>query len=36
NVDEVAVVVKDVSEGRTTWADILQKYPAHTSASADE
>nr|GEZ51358.1 glycine--tRNA ligase, mitochondrial 1-like [Tanacetum cinerariifolium] len=36
NVDEVAVVVKDVSEGRTTWADILQKYPAHTSASAEE
>ncbi|GKB92304.1 glycine--tRNA ligase, mitochondrial 1-like protein [Tanacetum coccineum] len=36
NVDEVAVVVKDVCEGRTTWADILQRYPAHTSASADE
>ncbi|PWA86797.1 glycyl-tRNA synthetase / glycine--tRNA ligase [Artemisia annua] len=36
NVDEVATVVKDVSEGRTTWADILQIYPAHTSASADE
>ncbi|PWA91469.1 glycyl-tRNA synthetase / glycine--tRNA ligase [Artemisia annua] len=35
NVDEVATVVKDVSEGRTTWADILQRYPAHTSASAD-
>ena len=36
NVDEVATVVKDVSEGRTTWADILQIYPAHTSASAYE
>ncbi|PWA70621.1 hypothetical protein CTI12_AA289610 [Artemisia annua] len=35
NVDEVVTVVKDVSEGRTTWADILQRYPAHTSASAD-
>ncbi|XP_071709249.1 glycine--tRNA ligase, mitochondrial 1-like [Rutidosis leptorrhynchoides] len=36
NVDEVAAVVKDVSEGRITWADVLQKYPAHVSASADE
>ncbi|MFS8024776.1 putative glycine--tRNA ligase [Helianthus anomalus] len=36
NVDEVAAVIKDVSEGRCKWNDILQKYPAHTSASADE
>ncbi|KAL8228389.1 hypothetical protein R6Q57_015973 [Mikania cordata] len=36
NVDEVAAVIKEVSEGRCTWDDILQKYPAHTSASADE
>lgn len=36
NVDEVAAVIKDVSEGRCTWADILKKYPAHTSASADD
>ncbi|KAI3818954.1 hypothetical protein L1987_12776 [Smallanthus sonchifolius] len=36
SVDEVAAVVKEVCEGRSTWADILQKYHAHTSASADE
>ncbi|KVI04113.1 glycine--tRNA ligase, mitochondrial 1-like [Cynara cardunculus var. scolymus] len=36
SVEEVAAVVKDVSEGRSTWTDILKKYPAHTSASADE
>nr|XP_043628188.1 glycine--tRNA ligase, mitochondrial 1-like [Erigeron canadensis] len=36
NVEEVASVVKEVSEGRSTWDDILKKYPAHTSASADE
>ncbi|KAI7731663.1 hypothetical protein M8C21_007950 [Ambrosia artemisiifolia] len=36
NVDEVAAVIKEVSEGRCQWTDILQKYPAHTSASADE
>lgn len=36
SIDEVAAVVKEVSEGRATWADILKKYPAHTSASADE
>ncbi|KAI3780911.1 hypothetical protein L2E82_10904 [Cichorium intybus] len=36
SVDEVAAVVKEVSEGKSTWADILKKYPAHTSASADE
>ncbi|KAL4572902.1 hypothetical protein LXL04_019690 [Taraxacum kok-saghyz] len=36
SVDEVAAVVKEVSEGRATWDQISKKYPAHTSASADE
>ncbi|KAI3736345.1 hypothetical protein L6452_15884 [Arctium lappa] len=36
SIEEVAAVIKDVSEGRSTWADILKKYPTHTSASADE
>ncbi|XP_076942099.1 glycine--tRNA ligase, mitochondrial 1-like [Bidens hawaiensis] len=36
NVDEVAAVIKDVSEGRSEWDDIKKKYPAHTAASADE
>ncbi|KAI3780915.1 hypothetical protein L2E82_10908 [Cichorium intybus] len=36
SVDEVAAVVKEVSEGKSAWADILKIYPAHTSASVDE
>lgn len=36
DVEEVAAVIKEVSEGRSTWTDILNKYPAHTSASTDE
>ncbi|CAI9299343.1 unnamed protein product [Lactuca saligna] len=36
SIDEVAAVVKEVSEGRATWADILKKYPAHTSLSVKE
>ncbi|PWA40379.1 hypothetical protein CTI12_AA563150 [Artemisia annua] len=31
NVAEVAAVVKKLSNGDTTWADISQKYSAHTS-----
>ncbi|PWA82758.1 glycyl-tRNA synthetase / glycine--tRNA ligase [Artemisia annua] len=35
NVDEVAKLVKKLSKGRTTWADISQKYPAHNTNLAD-
>ncbi|EPS67446.1 hypothetical protein M569_07324, partial [Genlisea aurea] len=31
NVDEVATVIKEVSEGISTWADVLWKYPTHSS-----
>lgn len=36
SVEEVASVVKEVTEGQSTWADVLWKYPTHTSNSADE
>lgn len=33
---EVASIVKDLTEGQKTWADIWSTYPHHTSASADD
>ncbi|TVU14741.1 hypothetical protein EJB05_38232 [Eragrostis curvula] len=35
-VDEVASVVKEVTDGQSTWADIMWRYPAHTTVAADE
>jgi glycyl-tRNA synthetase len=35
-VDEVASVVKEVTDGQSTWADIMWRYPAHTAAATDE
>ncbi|CAD6261081.1 unnamed protein product [Miscanthus lutarioriparius] len=35
-VDEVASVVKEVTDGQSTWADIMWRYPAHSSSAADE
>ncbi|TMX02153.1 hypothetical protein EJD97_022556 [Solanum chilense] len=31
NVDEVASVIKEVTEGQSTWGDVLWKYPTHSS-----
>ncbi|KAL7114387.1 hypothetical protein ACP275_04G118300 [Erythranthe tilingii] len=31
NVDDVAALVKDVTDGVSTWADVLWKYPTHSS-----
>ncbi|KAL2242777.1 glycine--tRNA ligase, mitochondrial 1 [Sesamum indicum] len=31
NVDEVASVVKEVTDGVSTWADVLWRYPTHSS-----
>ncbi|XP_027167686.1 glycine--tRNA ligase, mitochondrial 1-like [Coffea eugenioides] len=31
DVDEVASVIKEVTEGQSTWADALWKYPTHSS-----
>lgn len=35
SAEKVASVVKEVSEGQKTWADILQIYPIHSSGSAE-
>ncbi|KAF7009014.1 hypothetical protein CFC21_023643 [Triticum aestivum] len=35
-VDEVALVVKEVTDGQSTWADIMWRYPAHTALATDE
>ncbi|KZV57938.1 glycine--tRNA ligase 1, mitochondrial-like [Dorcoceras hygrometricum] len=31
NVDEVASVIKEVTDGVSTWADVQWKYPTHSS-----
>ncbi|XP_009780577.1 glycine--tRNA ligase, mitochondrial 1-like [Nicotiana tabacum] len=31
NVDEVASVIKEVTDGPSTWGDVLWKYPTHSS-----
>lgn len=31
NVDEVASVIKEVTDGQSTWGDVLWKYPTHSS-----
>ncbi|KAF8398376.1 hypothetical protein HHK36_017303 [Tetracentron sinense] len=36
SVEEVALVVKDVTDGQSTWTDVLWRYPTHSSVSADE
>nr|GMD50983.1 glycine--tRNA ligase, mitochondrial 1-like [Ipomoea batatas]GMD57849.1 glycine--tRNA ligase, mitochondrial 1-like [Ipomoea batatas] len=35
SAEKVASVVKEVSDGQKTWADILQIYPIHSSGSAE-
>ena len=36
NVDEVASVIKEVTDGLSTWADVQWRYPTHSSVSTDE
>ncbi|XP_028754173.1 glycine--tRNA ligase, mitochondrial 1 [Neltuma alba] len=36
NVEEAASVVKGVTEGHTTWADVWSTFPHHSSASQDD
>ncbi|XP_059289304.1 glycine--tRNA ligase, mitochondrial 1-like [Lycium ferocissimum] len=31
SVDEVASVIKEVTEGQSTWGDVLWRYPTHSS-----
>ncbi|GFZ03961.1 glycyl-tRNA synthetase [Actinidia rufa] len=36
NVEEVASVVKEVTDGFSTWADMLWKYPTHSSSATED
>ncbi|KAF6169744.1 hypothetical protein GIB67_004136 [Kingdonia uniflora] len=36
NVEEVASVVKAVTDGHITWANAQSRYPSHSSVSVDE
>ncbi|XP_059446190.1 glycine--tRNA ligase, mitochondrial 1-like isoform X2 [Corylus avellana] len=36
NVERAASVVKEVTDGRTTWAVVWSTFPHHSSGSADE
>ncbi|RLM73903.1 hypothetical protein C2845_PM15G06770 [Panicum miliaceum] len=35
-VDEVASVAKEVTDGQSTWADIMWRYPTHTASVAED
>ncbi|MQM11571.1 hypothetical protein Taro_044484 [Colocasia esculenta] len=36
NLEEVSSVIKELTDGQSTWADVLWKYPAHTATTADD
>ncbi|KAL7161956.1 hypothetical protein ACSBR2_042436 [Camellia fascicularis] len=36
NVEEVASVVKEVTDGLSTWADVQWKYPTHSSTTSED
>lgn len=36
NVDEVEAVVREVTNGASTWADVLWKYPTHSSTTSED
>lgn len=36
SIDEVASVVKEVTDGQSTWADVQWRYPAHMATSSGE
>jgi glycyl-tRNA synthetase len=36
NVEQTASVIKDVTDGRRTWADVWSTFPHHSSVSADD
>ncbi|XP_020586265.1 glycine--tRNA ligase, mitochondrial 1-like [Phalaenopsis equestris] len=35
-IDEVASVVKEVTDGQSTWADIMWRFPTHSASHVDE
>ncbi|KAG5554006.1 hypothetical protein RHGRI_011768 [Rhododendron griersonianum] len=36
SIEEVASVVKEVTNGLNTWNDVLWKYPTHSSAASED
>ncbi|KAE9453603.1 hypothetical protein C3L33_14504, partial [Rhododendron williamsianum] len=36
SIEEVASVVKEVTDGLNTWNDVLWKYPTHSSAASED
>ncbi|WOK94466.1 glycine--tRNA ligase, mitochondrial 1-like [Canna indica] len=36
SIDEVATVVKEVTDGQSTWADILWRYPTHSASHVED
>jgi len=36
DITEVASVVKQLTEGQSTWADVSAKYPAHVGPQGDQ
>ncbi|WOL04382.1 glycine--tRNA ligase, mitochondrial 1-like isoform X1 [Canna indica] len=36
SIDEVASVVKEVTDGRSTWGDVMWRYPTHSALHAGE
>lgn len=36
NVEEAASVVKEVTDGLRTWADVWSTFPHHSSGSAED
>jgi glycyl-tRNA synthetase len=36
DIDEVAPVVKQLTEGQSTWTDVSAKYPAHVGPQSEQ
>ncbi|RWW08805.1 hypothetical protein BHE74_00027874, partial [Ensete ventricosum] len=36
SIDEVASVVKEVTDGQSTWGDVMWRYPTHSTAHTEE
>ncbi len=36
NVEQTVAAIKEVTDGRRTWADVWSTFPHHSSVSADD
>lgn len=36
SVEDVASVIQEVTDGQSTWADVLWRFPTHSHVSTDE